>query len=241
MSPRGWPTPHSQAPGVRRGSIEISNGTRPFVAPGTSSNARDLAMVVPSHITALIELSREERYLEYKESRPWNDLKTKIARTAMGMANIRDGGTIIIGVAKKGTQYEPKGMRRKDLATFDPDEIQAYINRFADPYVRVEIHQASWKGKMFDVIIVYEFDEIPVVCKASSGDDLRQGATYTRSRRMPETCEVQSQTEMREIIEMATDKALRRYVERSRRVGISLEKTIVASDSEAFDEQLKGL
>ena len=55
-------------------------------------------------LRALINLSREERFLEYKESRSWNDLKGKIARTAMGMANIRDSGTIIVGC---GSQVLP--------------------------------------------------------------------------------------------------------------------------------------
>ncbi len=48
-------------------------------------------------LVALIELRREDRSLEYKESHPWEELKNKIAKTTLGMSNIRDGGTIIVG------------------------------------------------------------------------------------------------------------------------------------------------
>ncbi len=64
---------------------------------------------------------------------------------------------------------------------------------------------------------------------------------YTRSYRMPETCEVPSQTELREIIEMATDKGVRRFLERSRRAGLLTEGSIGPTDTEKFDEELEGL
>jgi hypothetical protein len=84
------------------------------------------------------------------------------------------------------------------------------------------------------------FDEIPVVCRRN-GVGLRQGAVYTRSYRMPETCEVPSQTEMREIIEMATDKGVRRFLERSRRAGLLTGGTAEPTDTDKFDEELEEL
>lgn len=197
-------------------------------------------MVGVDRLAALIELGREERFLEYKQSLPWDDLKNKIAKTAMGMANIRDGGTIIVGVAERGSQFVPEGMLDEHIATYDMDAIQAYLNRFADPYVRAELHHVKFSQEKFIVLVVHEFDEIPVVCKRNWGDVLRQGAIYTRSHRIPETCEVQSQTEMREIIEIAIDKGVRRFVERMQRVGI-LKVAAGESDLDAFEKQLEGL
>lgn len=192
-------------------------------------------------ITRLIELGREERFLEYKASGPWDSYKDKIAKTCMGMANKRDGGTIVIGVAEKQGRFVPEGMLNEHVATYDPDEVQAYINRFADPYVRIELHRVTRNGKKFVAVVVHEFDEIPVVCKRNKGTILRQGAIYCRSHRVHETCEVQSQTEIREIIKMATEKGIRRYLELSERVGVPVEAIIRARTAEAFDRQLEGL
>ena len=176
-------------------------------------------MVVMSNLdpmSKLIEHGHEERSLEYKQSAPWDELKLKIAKTAMGMANIRGGGTIVIGEAKKDGGYVPEGMLEEDLATYGEDEVQAYVNRFADPYVRTELQQVKWNEKTFLAVVVHEFDELPVICKRDCSPSMRQGAIYTRSYRMPETCEVRSQSEMREIVEMAVEKGMLSFVESHR-------------------------
>lgn len=195
-----------------------------------------------AELVSLIELGREDRSLEYKESRPWNDLKDKIAKTALGMANIRDGGTIIKGVSERSGRPVPEGMTESDLKTYDEDNVRAYVNSFADPYVRLEMYTVPRNGQEFITIVVHEFDEIPIICKKErSGVGLRRGAVYTRSYRMPETCEVPSQTEMREIIDMATDKEVRHFVERLRKVGLLATGTVEPTDTEKFDQELEGL
>ena len=52
------------------------------------------------HITQWIIHGREERNLEYKSSLDWADAatKAKIVKSAIAMANLRDGGWIVIGV-----------------------------------------------------------------------------------------------------------------------------------------------
>lgn len=197
-------------------------------------------MSLVQELVDLIELGRENRSLEYKESRSWNELKDKIAKTALDMANVRDGGTIVIGVSQRSGRLTLQGMSQADIATYNEDEVQAYVNRFADPYVRLEIYPVPRHGQEFIAIVVHEFDEFPVVCK-KNGVGLRQGSVYTRSYRMPETCEVPSQTEMREIIDMATDKGVRRFLERSRRAGLLTSETPERTDIEKFDEELGGL
>ncbi len=51
-----------------------------------------------SELTELVEHGREERHVEYKESQRWDGLKDKIAKTALGLANLRDGGHVVIGM-----------------------------------------------------------------------------------------------------------------------------------------------
>jgi predicted HTH transcriptional regulator len=189
----------------------------------------------------LVGLGREDRYLEFKESRPWNDLKPKLCRTTMAMANIRDGGTIVVGVGQRSGSLVAQGVTPADLATYDEDDVLAFVNRYAEPYVRLEVHKFGYEKATLVGIVVREFDEVPVVCRRSYENVLRQGAIYTRSYRIAETCEVQTQTEMREIIEMATDKGIRNFLARSRGAGLRLDEVAARTDAERFREQLGGL
>lgn len=96
----------------------------------------------------------------------------------------------------------PNGVAASIAASYTQDIIQQYINQRADPYVTVTVRKPELDGKTFVVIQVSGFDELPVVCTKGSGS-LRQGAVYTRSRTKHETVEVQSQTEMRELLDRA--------------------------------------
>ena len=53
-----------------------------------------------------------------------------------------------------------------------------------------------------------------VAFKKDGLKNLRKGAIFTRTRRHPETIEVPSQTEMREILELAVDKNMRKLTKR---------------------------
>jgi len=192
------------------------------------------------HLRTLVKLGREERFLEYKESGPWDNLKEKIAKTAIGMANIRDGGTIILGVSQRGGRFEAQGLSEEHVASYDGDRLQDYIHEFADPYVRSEFHTFDVDNKQFLAIVIHEFDEVPVICRRDSAGTVR-GRVYTRSHRKPETCEVPSQTEMRDIIELATDKAIARFIQRLQRAGLIEPVKMGPFDAERFGKQREGL
>jgi predicted HTH transcriptional regulator len=189
-------------------------------------------------LTELIQLGREERVLEHKRSSPFGNIRQKIIRTSLGMANCRDGGTIVVSVSQLSScEFVTDGVIPADSATYDPDQIQEAINQYADPYVRIEVHRVEIGERNFVAIVIHEFDDIPVLCKKDDSE-LRHGAVYTRSYRKPETCEVRSQTEMREIIELAVDKGVKGFIRRMHAAGAKIE----AGESEAqkFENQLKG-
>jgi predicted HTH transcriptional regulator len=52
-------------------------------------------------VTAL-NLCQESRNVDFKEPASWSNLQVHIARTSMAMANLRDGGIIIVGVSERG-------------------------------------------------------------------------------------------------------------------------------------------
>jgi len=182
----------------------------------------------------------EDRRREFKCSAPWEDLKWKVARAALAMANIRDGGLVIVGVQDDGAGCVATGMTEDHLRTFDDDEIKSFINRHADPYVNCSIHRTIVDGKRFLVIEVSEFDDLPVVCKRSANDAknraiLQNGGIYTRSYQKPESCLVQSQTEMRELVDIAVERGIRRFLSLVDRSNLSVHPN--PSDMDRFDEE----
>lgn len=193
-------------------------------------------------LLALVLHGREERNLEYKRRLSWNDTKVRprITKSILSMCNIRDGGTIVVGVEQRGEAFQPTGMVRKDLESFTQDGVSSHVNEFADPFVEVTISRVSNGRSNFIVIQVQEFAELPVVCKRDGPAGLRRGAIYTRTRRMNESAEVPSQAEMREILDLAVEKGIRVFQSRLGRAGLEVAEP-VSVDREKFEAELKGL
>ena len=195
---------------------------------------------------ALLELvyhGREERNLEYKQSISWQEpaTKAKIAKSAMAMANLPDGGAIVIGVEKVGEIYNPVGMEQIHIESFRQDEVMEYVNyKFADPYIELSVTPVSSDDNHFLVIQVHEFGQLPVICKNNGLENLRRGALYTRSRVKHETIEVRSQTEMRETLDLAVDKEVRRLRSRGLLVFTGA-ATSSETDKQEFEQQREGL
>jgi len=192
----------------------------------------------------LILAGRESRNLEYKQSMHWNDSRTKakVTKSILAMSNTRDGGAIVIGEEQQpnGT-FKPVGMSPTDANTFNYDDVASHVAEYADPYVNFSLAPIEYDGKKFIVIQVKEFEEIPVICKKSYGNILHRGRIYIRTRRMPESASVSSQTEMREIIDLAIDKGIRRFYQRLSRIGLTGAVPPRPRDEELFEKQIEAL
>ncbi len=197
--------------------------------------------------TELIELikSGERRNVELKQSMSWNDsnTKAKITKSILAMSNIRDGGIIIIGAKKNDNDtYEPVGLHPDHKDTYNSDHVADFVSNYADPYVKFAIEPIECENKNFIIIHVEEFEEVPVICKKDwTGFDLRHGGVYVRSRRKPESIEVRDESEMREIIEMAVEKSIRRFYQRLTSAGVSPTVTAQPSDGELYEQELRDL
>jgi len=193
-----------------------------------------------SIFSGLIGYPTEERHLEFKRSVPWGDaVSAKITKSILAMANLRDGGWIVVGKEERPDRtFAQVGMNQSDFDSFDPDIVKTFVNEYADPYVILSINKIEHESKRFILIRVEEFDTIPVICKKDWGDLLHRGQMYVRSRAKPESVPVPSQSEMREIIEIAIDKGVKTLFQRISRTGITLP---VPSDTELFDKQLEEL
>lgn len=160
------------------------------------------------------------------------------------MANIRDGGWIVIGKEERsdGT-FEKVGVTQTDYESYNSDDVKDFVEEYADPYVNLSIQKKIYDQKKFVVIRIQEFDNTPIICKRDWGEVLHRGKMYTRSRGKPETVEVPSETEMREIIDMAVDKENRKFFERLSNIGLLRLVTVPSEprDKELFDKQLEGM
>jgi len=192
----------------------------------------------------LIYHGTEERNLEYKSSMSWNDIstKTKVVIACLAIANIPDGGTLIFGEDEisKGV-FKANGMREEEADSFNQDDISNYVNGYADPYVDIKVNRENDDGKAFIIIQIQEFSELPVVCKKDGDKGIRIGAIYTRPRRKVESVPVPSQNEMREIIDLAVDKKMRKIQENLFKWGIRTDQIYQVTNDDKFDEQLGGL
>jgi predicted HTH transcriptional regulator len=197
--------------------------------------------MVPDELLDIIYYGRESRSLEYKQSLNWNDNehKAKIVKSLLALANLMDGGYLVLGV--EDGSFEPIGMRDEDYVLLNQDDIADHVKNYADPYLEFELNTIEDKGKMFAVFKVFAFEEVPVLCKRQYPGALRHGAIYTRSKTgKPETIEVPNHVEMREIISTAVEKGIRLFLEKNKRVGIGLSMEVI-TDDDKYDKELGGI
>lgn len=176
-----------------------------------------------SEFQEIVQLGKEGTSTEFKKALSWggDEFKAKIAKAILGFSNVKDGGRIIIGVDELPDKtFEFNGMSDAEIATWRFDDVASFVNNYADPFVQFIGEQVVFDGKKFVVITVSEFPDIPVICKKDGKSNLRKGAIYTRTHRMPETAEVPSQTELREILDLATVKYARRFFRTASDIGI---------------------
>jgi len=189
----------------------------------------------------MIAYPNEERYLEFKRSIKWDgDIRAKITKSIMALANLRDGGFIVIGKEEQQDRsFKLVGMMQEDFDSFDEDDVKAYVYARTEPPVSFKVLKEEYDNKKFIVIEVKEFDDIPIVCKKDYDDVLHAGNIYVRSKGKPESIAIPSDTEMRELIEIAVDKGVSKYVQRLQRTGIwaPKEEAPRADDEEEFKKQ----
>jgi predicted HTH transcriptional regulator len=183
---------------------------------------------------------QETQSVDFKESAPWEALQWKIIATCMAMANLRDGGIIVIGASERGSTWGLTGVSGECLGTYDVDAVIDRVNAFASPPLELDIvTHCCEDGKTLLVLRVREFSETPIVCRKNGpgGKGLREGAVYVRPPGMARTTVVTNAAQMHELLELAAEKRARRILEVSRRVGM----VPGTSDRQRFDEELEGL
>ncbi|TGM73626.1 ATP-binding protein [Leptospira levettii] len=185
----------------------------------------------------LLKFGREERFLEYKGNVNWDQIKEKIAKTSMAMSNLQDGGYIIIGVSQSGNIFTPEGLSEQNLTSYNFEDIRSFINKYSDPPINPEFEIVEAYDKTFLVIKITEFKTSPIICK-KDGTGIRRGAIYFRPAKKIETSEISDESEMREILNIATERKFREFMESIKRVGINFDNTIQSNDKTKLAEEI---
>ncbi len=185
--------------------------------------------MTPDRLELLLEGRQETDAVEFKSAIPWD--KNTFVKDILALANIIDGGSIIVGV-DDGT-FVRHGMGDDLIATYDIEQMRDQIAPFADPRVMFTRHIiADARGFKYVVIEVSPFEDIPIIC-ARDGYDVQKGVIYYRSRsRRPESARVSNSADMRDIIEASIARRSRQL----RRIGF-----VPPPGKYDFDAELGGL
>jgi predicted HTH transcriptional regulator len=191
----------------------------------------------------ILALGHETRGIEFKGPGALSNgrLAAQVVRAVLGMANQRDGGLVIIGVENNGGVLNSVGLSEVDLATWEYDLIADQIARYADPSVSFEREIKEYNSARYVLLTIEEFADIPVLCKRPYPDVLREGACYVRSRRKPETSEIPTFADMRDLLELATEKRLQEYLAQLQRLGLIVLPTMTPPSTEQFERQRSDL
>jgi predicted HTH transcriptional regulator len=162
----------------------------------------------------------ELTHVEFKRSADFPSLQFRITKTAMAMANLRDGGMIIVGVAQdQQRQFVVEGIDATNEATFVQEAVYELVNRYASPPVELRVMPLDHDGKLFIIIDIQPFERTPVVCKRNTPDGTRgkdqmhKGDFFVRTGSPVSTQPVQSDAMMHEVLEFAV---IRRLAEMQR-------------------------
>lgn len=166
----------------------------------------------PDELDDLLASPHERPNLEVKAPGPLSNkgaFSARAVRAVLGLANLRDGGTLVVGVTERpqGQGLIRQGLTAADLGTWDNDRLATIVNNYADPSVELTVHHVALDGKELVAVRVRPFRETPTICtrdwRHNNDLILRKGALYVRSLRKTETAEISTSEDMRQLLQIA--------------------------------------
>lgn len=183
-------------------------------------------MVDYEGLVQLLQRAQESRGHEFKSAGDRSDKRfvALVARAVLALANQRDGGLLIIGFDEGAKFDDQQGLSEAQLEWWsNVDDVLPAVNRYCDPPLDITIETVCVDSRFHvAVLTVPEFDTVPVLCKKGFDGVLDEGALYTRSLVVPSSRATLTSHEMRELLDVAVAKGLRRFVQAAERSGLTL-------------------
>lgn len=178
----------------------------------------------------ILEGQRENPSVEFKTACNWD--VSLFAKDMLAIANVRDGGHIIVGV-EDGT-FTRHGVTDAQLATYSEETIMDQVANYADPFITFSISFPEDRdGKKYVVIRIHQFDELPVICR-KDGRDVKRGTIYYRTRNgRPQSSPITNSYDLRDILLLATSRTMQKLHD----VGFD----VSPSNRQQLESELEGL
>jgi len=168
----------------------------------TTLNIKDYIMKI-EELERLIEAQAETISLDFKANSPW--AVKNFGRDMLAMSNVRDGGTIVIGVEEIDNKFVRKGVSTDNIETYKVDIMKDQLLKYADPPIDFTVSfPTDSNGLHYVVIKVFPFKEMPTICKRTLDKELIETTIYYRNtNRRIESAAISNSTDLRDIIELA--------------------------------------
>lgn len=180
----------------------------------------------------------ETRSVEYKESQEFSAMKWALPKTVMAMANLRDGGCVIIGIEERTGIAELTGLDPAHERSYNQDDLVALVNRYARPPVSLTMRIVEYEGRRFIGVLVQPFDRVPIICgnpmpQEAGRHALKLGEIPARTKDRVSTSKVGDADLVAEILEIAAEKRAAEIISTARRLGLQMP----ARDRDHFERE----
>jgi hypothetical protein len=167
-------------------------------------------------IGQLLSRQSETRNLDYKGPMSFVGAdkadRCEIVKDLIAMSNVRDGGSILIGVEQDGGKFVPRGVTTAQAASFDITKIGDFARNYCSVLPTVTSHVVEIDGVDLVLLQVAEFGEEPIVCikdmtRSGSATEfiLRKGSIYVRTSDARSVA-IDSSESMRALLDLAVQK-----------------------------------
>lgn len=152
----------------------------------------------------------ETQNLDFKGAMAW-DVKS-FAKDILAMSNLRDGGFIIIGIKEQDGTFVKEGLSAEQAQSYKIDNMLDQMHTYTDPATEFFVTTITdIDAKLFIVIRVSTFRDVPIIARTQINNELKPNTIYYRnSNRRVESAPVYNANDLRDIIEDAAIKLIRK-------------------------------
>ena len=192
----------------------------------------------PDQFAQILDFGRETTGVEFKSPgmRTDKSLLSQVIKAMIGMANKRDGGSVIIGVAEND-ELDPIGLTEDQLASWEYSTLADIVATYVEPSIEFTVKPFEFENKYFIEIRINEFESCPIISKKDYGK-INSGRCYIRSSRKPATTSDYSYYDLRELIDLAVEKGVRKFLTRASNAGINIDSLGANTQAELFQNEI---